>query len=84
MNVKEVWKPIELESDSMEVINLLDKVSEALTELKSLSDDILELAPSVGVISFSHCLKAFNKAAHFLVREGARMDVVSLDLSSSP
>lgn len=55
---------LKVESDSLELIHYLNKEDEDVTEIKSLVEAIIELTPSLGVLSFKHDPKIQN-GVHF-------------------
>lgn len=56
--------PLEVESDSMEVVSALSGSSEDLSEVKVITDAIGKLASKMNVVSFDHCNRSTNSVAH--------------------
>lgn len=57
-----------VESDSNDVINVLNRVFEDQSEISLLVEGIGELASHANVVSFSKCTRANNTGAHNLAR----------------
>lgn len=61
---------LEVESDSLEVIQAINKESSDLSELLLVVEEIEEMIPPARVISFVKCSRSSNEFAHKLVRAG--------------
>lgn len=62
---------VEVESDALDLIRCLNKEDDNLMEIKNIVEAIKDLAPKLGVLSFKHCPRSHNGAAHSIAREGA-------------
>lgn len=61
--------PVEIESDSLEVIRVLRGDDEDLSELKPVVEEILCMSSKVVSTSFVHCDRHANTVAHWLARK---------------
>lgn len=59
-------KPIVVESNSTEVVNLINHKAQDLSEISCIIDEVEELALPAKVTSFSYCRRECNLLAHFL------------------
>lgn len=67
---------IEIESDALEVINILTRRSEDLSETKNITDTILLMVSSPEEVIFKHCSRRVNTLAHSIARFGSNPAVM--------
>lgn len=70
--------PLEVEFDALEVINVIIRAVEDLSDLKPTTDQISDIAANLHEITFSHCNRLFNTVAH-CVAKNATIDPSNVD-----
>lgn len=63
---------LDIESDALEVVNILNGNFEDLTELKNFTKTIYSLSSSLESVSFSHCRREVNIEAHRVATEACK------------